>query len=80
MDKELRVGDKVTLQIRASAQQVGVTPGLLALNGKIFFVARIRVVKVAEASTNRGTYCELKGCESARGVPFAVLREWLQPV
>lgn len=80
MDKELRVGDKVTLQIRASARPVGVTPGLLALNGKIFSVARIRVVKVAEASTNRGTYYELKGCESARGVPFAVLREWLQPV
>lgn len=80
MDKELKKNDKVVLRIRTATPTPGITPGLRELDGKTFRVKRIRVVKAEEASSNRGTYYELKGCESAQGAPYAILREWLLPV
>ena len=80
MDKELKKNDKVVLRIRTATPTPGITPGLRDLDGKTFRVKRIRTVKAATTSQSRGIYYELKGCESARGIPFAVLREWLLPV
>ena len=79
MEREVSKGDKVVLRLRQVAAP-GITPELRKLDGKTYRVKRIRTVKAAGASTNRGTYYELKGCESDLGVPFAVLREWLLPV
>ena len=77
---ELNKGDKVKLRLGTVAS-FGITPGLRALDGRTYRVKRVKQIKARreQAPAVYGIYYELKGCESAAGVPFAILKEWLRP-
>lgn len=80
-EREVHKGDKVVLRLRAASSS-GITPGLRALDGRTFRVKRVKQIKTRRehAPAAYGIYYELRGCESALGVPFAILRERLLPV
>ena len=79
-EREITQGDKVRLRLNPHLSTLGITPELMEYDGGTFRVKRIRKVKAAASSIYKGVYYELKGCVSAEGVPFAILREWLQPI
>lgn len=81
-EREVRKGDKVVLRLKPHVSAIGITPELRAFDGSTFRVKRVKQIKAKQehARVVYGIYYELRGCESALGVPFSILREWLLPV
>lgn len=65
---ELKVGDKVLLQLGASFEYA--PRGLRRWDGCKFVISK------AVVKTNRHYY-ELKACKSEKGIPYAIAEDWL---
>ena len=71
-EPKLGVGDKVTIVI-PPLDRCGSFELRRKFNGKSFYIEHVR--------TLRGVYLyRLHGVKSRHGVPYTLLRDWLQPV
>lgn len=79
MQRELMPGDEVMLI--PDPRSVGYVNGLAKWDGCRFKISRVRYgQRVTTKSARQGAiYYELKGCVSAKGVPYGILREWIMP-
>lgn len=75
---EFKVGDPVLLTLD-SPGPVGITEGLKHYQDMRFRISRVRTIQGGKAVT-RGTYYELKGCVSDKGIPYSFAGDWLQKV
>lgn len=66
------IGDKVVLYMDEGDKKMA-PKGLRAMIGQEFVVLRRKY-----AGKNK-YYCELDGCVSPAGIPYALLEEWLVP-
>ena len=81
MVRELNIGDTVQIQIPAGWISY-MPPGLIAFDGCEFQIRRIVLVGHGRKTPGslKGSYYELDGCVSEKGVPYGIVKEWLRPV
>jgi hypothetical protein len=75
MQRELREGDEVMLKLNPLT--VGITKGMWKWDECIFRISKVKYSN--HPSINGPVYFELEHCVSEKGVPYAVLREWIFP-
>ena len=75
---KIKVGDFVVVTFDAPGD-VGITDGLRHYQDRIFRISRAKTFQGSNVTT-RGTYYELKGCVSDKGIPYAVTMDWIRPI
>jgi hypothetical protein len=76
--REFHTGQLVVLTLD-SPGPVGITDGLRHYQDRIFRISRAKTFQSSNVTT-RGTYYELKGCVSDKGIPYAVTMDWIRPI
>ena len=72
MIKMIEVGDRVLLQMGATAFSEA-PKGLQRWDGCQFIVSRKKMLRNL-------VYYELASCKSVKGVPYAILEDWIVPM
>ena len=81
MVRELSIGDRV--QLCLPLNWLAYMPqGLIEYDGCVFEISRIVLVGHGRNTPGslKGSYYELDGCVSEKGVPYGVIKAWLIPV
>lgn len=78
--RSYQTGDLVLLTLD-SPGAVGITHGLKQLKDRKFRINKIVAINPSGKNPGcRGFYFELKGCESERGIPYAITEDWIMPM
>lgn len=74
MASEMHIGQEVLLQLGVEGNKYA-PPGLKRWDECRFIISK----KKAICGHNGFTYYELTACRSAKGIPYAVLGDWITP-
>ena len=78
--RSYQTGDLVLLTLDRPGT-VGITHGLKELKDRKFRISKIKAINPSgKAAGCRGFYFELKGCESEKGIPYAITEDWIMPM
>ena len=78
--KEYNIGDLVLLTLD-SPGEVGIVPGLADYKERKFRISKVKtIIPKNKSAGSRATYYELTGCESEKGIPYAITEDWIMPM
>lgn len=72
--REFAVGERVLLQLGVDGTRLA-PRGLLRWDGCQFRVSKVKLIKID--GVPKYTYYELMSCKSAKGIPYALIGDWL---